>query len=95
MTDRATVDDVLRRLVREELEQQLGPIRERLDRPRGALRPDEAATYLGCSETTVRDMHRRGEIGGVTIGDSRGLRFPIAELDRWIAEHTRRGRGVA
>lgn len=89
-----SVDDALRALVREELEQQLGPIRERLDRPRGALRPDEAADYLGVGETTVRELIRAGELGAVSIGQ-RGLRIPIVELDRWIADNMRRGRGVA
>ena len=89
-----TVDDVLRRLVREELEELVRPIRERLERPRGALRPDEAADYLGVGETTVRELIRAGELGAVSIGQ-RGVRIPIAELDRWLADHTKRGRGVA
>lgn len=88
------LDDVLRRVVREELEQLIAPMRERLERPRGALRPDEAADYLGCSETTVRDLVRAGELGAVQVG-TRATRIPIAELDRWIAENTRRGRGIA
>ena len=88
-----TLDDVLRRLVREELETQLAPIRERLERPRGSLRPDEAAEYLGYSETTVRELIRAGDLGAVQHG--RTTRIPIAELDRWLVDNTRRGRGVA
>lgn len=93
MVDRS-LDDVLRAIVREELEQLVAPIRERLERPRGALRPDEAADYLGCSETTVRELIRAGELGVVQVG-TRATRIPIAELDRWIVDHTRRGQGVA
>lgn len=93
MAEQPTLDEVLRRLVREELEQQLAPIRERLERPRGALRPDEAADYLGYSETTVRELIRAGELGAVQHG--RTTRIPIVECDRWLADNTRRGRGVA
>lgn len=88
-----TLDEQMRAMLRDELEQQLGPIRERLDRPRGALRPHEAAEYLGYSETTVRDLHRSGELAGIQHG--RTLRFAIRELDRWIEEHSRRSRDVA
>lgn len=94
MSDRPLLDDVLRRLVREELEELVAPIRERLERPRGALRPDEAAEYLGCGETTVRELINAGELGAVRIG-TRGLRIPVAELDRWLTENTKRGRGAA
>lgn len=89
-----SLDEALRQLVREELERQLAPIRERLERPRGALRPDEAAEYLGCSETTVRDLIRRGELAAVQLG-TRATRLTIVELDRWLSEHSRRRKGVA
>lgn len=88
-----SVDDELRQLVREELSRQLEPLRERLERPRGALRPDEAADYLGYSETTVRDLIRRGDLAGIQLG--RSTRIAIVELDRWLAEHSRRSNGVA
>lgn len=87
------IDDDLRQLIREELHAQLEPMRERLERPRGALRPDEAADYLGYSETTVRDLIRRGELATVQLG--RTTRVAIVELDRWLSEHSRRRRGVA
>ena len=85
-----TLDEQLRGIVREELDAQLGPIRERLERPRGALRPEEAAEYLGVSETTLRGL----DLEYVPIGQ-RGRRYAIAVLDRWLADHSQRDSDVA
>lgn len=88
-----SLDELLRQIIRDEVGALVDPIRERLDRPRGALRPDEAGEYLGYSETTVREMMRSGDLAYIEHGRTR--RIAIAELDRWIAEHSRRRRGVA
>jgi excisionase family DNA binding protein len=88
-----TIDDTLRQAIREELDKQLRPIRERLERPRGALRPDEAGTWLGYSETTIRELMRAGELAYFEVGRSK--RIPIAELERFVAERSRRTQGVA
>lgn len=85
MEEATGLEGILRRLVREELTAQLAPIRERLERPRGALRIDEAAAYLGYGETTIRQMIRDGELTPIR-GPS--TRIAIVELDRWIEEHS-------
>lgn len=88
-----SLDEELRRLVREEVAAIVEPLRERLERPRGALRPDEAGDYLGYSETTVRQLMNDGELAFIQHGRTR--RIAIAELDRWLADHARRGSSVA
>jgi excisionase family DNA binding protein len=45
----------------------------------------EAATYLGVSETTLRKFHREGAIRDVNLGISE-MRFDIKDLDRFIEE---------
>ena len=88
-----SLEEQLRQLIREEVSALVDPLRERLERPRGALRPDEAADYLGYSETTVRSLMNDGELAYVQHGPTR--RIAIVELDRWLGEHSQRRRGVA
>lgn len=88
-----TIDEAIRTAVREELDRQLAPIRERLDRPRGSFRPDEAGDYLGYSETTIRELMRSGELAYIELG--RTKRVTVVECDRWLAERSRRRSGVA
>jgi excisionase family DNA binding protein len=40
-------------------------------RERGALRPNEAAQWLGCSRDTLERMIARGELRSFKIGASR------------------------
>ena len=51
---------------------------------RGALRIKEAAQYLNVSEITVRRLVERGLLRPHRA--TRLLIFPIAELDRFLAE---------
>jgi hypothetical protein len=53
-----------------------------------ALKLRPAAKYIGCSPRTLQQLVRRGEIRPrLLTGDRRpGLLFPIAELERWLAE---------
>ena len=54
----------------------------------GASRPllvtvSEAADILGLGRTTIYELVNRGELQPVHIG--RALRFPVAELERFVA----------
>jgi excisionase family DNA binding protein len=53
-----------------------------------SLKMRDAARYLGCSPRTLRLLVQRGEIRPRRLSDGPrpGLLFPIAELDRWLAE---------
>lgn len=47
------------------------------------LKLEQAAQYLGFSESYLRRLKAKGEIPYVPIG-RRGVRFNIASLDAWI-----------
>ena len=49
----------------------------------------EAAAALGVSVGTVTKMRKKGEIKHVRIGVR--VLFPVADLKRWIDEHTEGG----
>jgi excisionase family DNA binding protein len=53
--------------------------------PRGLLRVDEAAAWLGIGRTKLYPMlsHRGGEIPAVKIGSA--TRIPLAGLQAWLA----------
>jgi hypothetical protein len=52
---------------------------------RGALKRQEAAEYIGCGLSTLWKLTALGEIGRTPFGT-----YPIAELDRYLSEHTER-----
>jgi excisionase family DNA binding protein len=52
-----------------------------------ALRPRQAARALGISERLLWSMTNRGEIPYLRIGTC--VVYPIAELERWLAERVK------
>lgn len=61
------------------------------DPPRLALRPREAARALAIGERLLWSMTNRGELPCVRIG--RRVLYPVAALERWLAERARSGGG--
>jgi excisionase family DNA binding protein len=57
--------------------------------PRLALRPKEAAKALGIGERLLWSQTNRGEIPHIKLGQA--VLYPIAELERWLAERTAKG----
>ena len=53
------------------------------------LTPREAAKALAISERKLWGMKASGEIPHVRLG--RSVRYPVADLERWIAEQTKGG----
>ena len=53
------------------------------------LSPQEAARALGVSERTLWSLKASGEIPHVRLG--RCVRYPVADLQRWIDEHKNGG----
>jgi excisionase family DNA binding protein len=51
---------------------------------RGALRPNEAAAWLGCSRDTLERLIQRGELRSFKIGAARYV--SAQELRRFVAE---------
>ncbi len=49
-----------------------------------ALRPQDAATYLGVSARTVYNLMSRGELRFVKVGGCTVI--PVAELDQYLAD---------
>lgn len=45
----------------------------------------QAAKYLGISESYLRRLKTDGKMPFVQIG-SRGVRFKVSTLDRWVSE---------
>lgn len=45
----------------------------------------EAAQALAVSERTLWQMTKDGVIGSIKVG-TRSVRYPVAELERWIEE---------
>jgi len=56
-----------------------------------AMRPKEAAKALGIGERLLWERTNRGEIPHVRIG--RAVVYPVAELERWLAEQATRATG--
>jgi len=57
------------------------------DPPRLALRPKDAARALGIGERLLWSLTNRGEIPHLRLG--KAILYPVAELERWLAEQTR------
>lgn len=53
-------------------------------RERGALRPNEAAAWLGCSRDTLERLIARRELKSFKIGSSRYV--SVDELRRFVRE---------
>lgn len=53
------------------------------------LTQPEAARLLAVSERTLFDLAARGEIRRVRVG--RAVRYPRAELERWVRERVQDG----
>ncbi len=49
------------------------------------LSPREAAQALAISERTLWQMTKDGAIESIKVG-TRSVRYPVAGLERWIAE---------
>ena len=49
------------------------------------LSPKEAAQALAISERTLWQMTKDGVIESIKVG-TRSVRYPVAGLERWIAE---------
>lgn len=58
--------------------------------PTLALRPREAARALGIGERKLWELTNRGEIPHAKLG--RATVYPIAALERWLAEQSEGGR---
>jgi excisionase family DNA binding protein len=58
--------------------------------PTLALRPREAARALGIGERKLWELTNRGEIPHAKLG--RATVYPIAALERWLAERAEGGR---
>lgn len=51
------------------------------------LRAQDVAVALGVTAGRIYQMAQNGEIPAVRVGSKkRGLRFPRAEWERWLAE---------
>ncbi len=57
--------------------------------PRLALRPKEAAKALGIGERLLWSMTNQGLIPHLRLG--KATVYPVAELERWLAEHAAKG----
>lgn len=49
------------------------------------LKPKEAAQALAVSERTLWQMTQDGVIESIKVG-TRSVRYPVASLERWVAE---------
>jgi len=49
------------------------------------LSPREAAQALAISERTLWQLTKDGKIDSIKVG-TRSVRYPVASLERWIAE---------
>lgn len=61
------------------------------DALRLALRPREAAKALGIGERLLWQKTNAGEVPHLRIG--RAVVYPVAELERWLAEQAKGTRG--
>lgn len=52
------------------------------------LRSREAARALAISERSLYSLRKKGLVRAVSIGTSRGLRYSVADLHRFIAAQT-------
>lgn len=52
--------------------------------PQVLLRGREAADALAISERTLYTLRKKGLVRAVSIGTSHGLRYPIADLHRFV-----------
>lgn len=59
--------------------------------PRLALRPKEASKALGIGARLLWSMTNRGEIPHIKLG--KAVLYPIAELERWLAEQAQKKGG--
>lgn len=64
------------------------PVR-RPDKPAERIAPaftnqTGAATYLGCTGRTIRNMIADGRLPGYKLGDSRAVRIRIADLEAML-----------
>jgi excisionase family DNA binding protein len=57
--------------------------------PRGALKREEAAAYLGISVRKLDQLKAGNAIPYAKIGSR--VVFPVAALDRWLADRTKGG----
>lgn len=55
--------------------------------PQGCLTPAEAARYLSISEKQLERFRRDGGGPRYAKPTRKLVRYPIGELDAWIAEH--------
>src|SRR5437660_644899 len=66
-----------------------GMIRAAPDSPRLLLTSRQTAEALAISQRTLWALTRRGELRPIRVGgrglSARALRYPVAELERWIA----------
>ncbi|NQV32547.1 MAG: helix-turn-helix domain-containing protein [Phycisphaeraceae bacterium] len=53
------------------------------------LSPKEAAQALAISERTLWQMTKDGVIESIKVG-TRSVRYPVAGLERWIAEQAKK-----
>lgn len=50
----------------------------------GYLSPKDAAVYVGISEAEMERMRRRGDGPKFCHAGERMVRYPVAELDKWM-----------
>lgn len=58
-----------------------------MERERGVLTYDEAATFIGCSPLTLRAWVSKGK-SPPFVRVNRLVRFRRCDLDRWLDERT-------
>ena len=56
--------------------------------PRMTYNVSDTAKYLGVDVKTLREEHKAGRLAFIiTVGQERGARIKVDEVDRWLAEN--------
>lgn len=56
--------------------------------PRMTYNVSETAKYLGVDVKTLREEHKAGRLAFIIpVGQERGARIKVDEVDRWLAEN--------
>lgn len=48
------------------------------------LTPQEAGGYARCSERTIRDTVKAGNLPAYTFGGGKGIRLKAEDIDSWL-----------
>ena len=56
--------------------------------PRMTYNVSDTAKYLGVDVKTLREEHKAGRLAGIIpVGQERGARIKVDEVDRWLNEN--------